>query len=105
MLERIGEMALDKIVIIAAGVMGQGIAETIATTGTHVILLDRTARLDDLSPEETIFTTNALTISKTELASVAGRADRLEGNCNPDRRETGCYEQYYRDCQRNAKRR
>ncbi len=37
-------MALDKILIIGAGSMGQGIAEGIATTGTDVILLDRTAR-------------------------------------------------------------
>lgn len=38
-------MTISKIVIIGAGVMGQGIAETVATTGTDVILLDRTARL------------------------------------------------------------
>nr|MBN2278058.1 3-hydroxybutyryl-CoA dehydrogenase [candidate division Zixibacteria bacterium] len=38
-------MALDRIVVVGAGVMGTGIAETIATTGTEVILLDRTARL------------------------------------------------------------
>jgi len=38
-------MALNRIVIVGAGVMGQGIAEAVATTGTDVILLDRTARL------------------------------------------------------------
>ena len=38
-------MALNKIVVVGAGVMGQGIAEAIATTGTDVVLLDRTARL------------------------------------------------------------
>jgi 3-hydroxybutyryl-CoA dehydrogenase len=38
-------MMLEKILIIGAGSMGQGIAEGIATTGTEVILLDRTARL------------------------------------------------------------
>ncbi len=37
-------MGFEKIVIVGAGVMGQGLAETIATTGTEVILLDRTAR-------------------------------------------------------------
>jgi len=37
-------MAFERIVIIGAGVMGQGLAEAIATTGTEVILLDRTAR-------------------------------------------------------------
>ncbi|PKK83311.1 MAG: 3-hydroxybutyryl-CoA dehydrogenase [candidate division Zixibacteria bacterium HGW-Zixibacteria-1] len=38
-------MALNRIVVVGAGVMGQGIAEAIATTGTDVILLDRTAKL------------------------------------------------------------
>jgi len=38
-------MALDRIVVVGAGVMGTGIAEAIATTGTEVILIDRTARL------------------------------------------------------------
>ncbi len=38
-------MAGNVIVIVGAGVMGQGIAESIASTGTDVILLDRTARL------------------------------------------------------------
>jgi len=38
-------MALNRIVVIGAGVMGQGIAEAIATTGTDVILIDRTANL------------------------------------------------------------
>jgi 3-hydroxybutyryl-CoA dehydrogenase len=38
-------MALNRIVVVGAGVMGQGIAEAIATTGTDVVLLDRTARL------------------------------------------------------------
>lgn len=38
-------MATNRIVVIGAGVMGRGIAETIATTGTDVILLDRTAKL------------------------------------------------------------
>jgi 3-hydroxybutyryl-CoA dehydrogenase len=38
-------MALNRIVIIGAGVMGQGIAEAIAITGTNVILFDITARL------------------------------------------------------------
>ena len=37
-------MSFERIVIIGAGVMGQGLAEAIATTGTEVILLDRTAR-------------------------------------------------------------
>ncbi len=40
-------MALNRIVVVGAGVMGRGIAEAIATTGTDVILLDRTARLAD----------------------------------------------------------
>jgi len=38
-------MAANKIVIIGAGSMGAGIAEAIATTGTDVILMDRTAIL------------------------------------------------------------
>ncbi|MFH2035933.1 MAG: 3-hydroxyacyl-CoA dehydrogenase NAD-binding domain-containing protein [Candidatus Zixiibacteriota bacterium] len=38
-------MALNRIVVVGAGVMGQGIAEAIATTGTDVILIDRTANL------------------------------------------------------------
>lgn len=38
-------MTINKIVVVGAGVMGQGIAEAIAATGTDVILLDRTARL------------------------------------------------------------
>ncbi|MGB5138713.1 MAG: 3-hydroxyacyl-CoA dehydrogenase NAD-binding domain-containing protein, partial [Candidatus Zixiibacteriota bacterium] len=33
-------MAIDKIVIVGAGTMGQGIARTIAETGTEVILYD-----------------------------------------------------------------
>ncbi|MCC6962370.1 MAG: NAD(P)-binding domain-containing protein, partial [candidate division Zixibacteria bacterium] len=33
-------MALDKIVVVGAGTMGQGIARTIAETGTEVILND-----------------------------------------------------------------
>lgn len=37
-------MGFERIVIVGAGVMGQGLAEAIATTGTDVILLDRTAR-------------------------------------------------------------
>jgi len=36
-------MAKKRIVIVGAGIMGRGIAETIASTGTEVILLDRTA--------------------------------------------------------------
>ncbi len=36
-------MAKSRIVIVGAGVMGRGIAETISSTGTEVILLDRTA--------------------------------------------------------------
>jgi len=44
-------MAFNKIVVVGAGVMGQGIAEAIATTGTDVILLDRTARLADIGIE------------------------------------------------------
>jgi len=36
-------MAKNRIVIVGAGIMGRGIAETIASTGTEVILLDRTA--------------------------------------------------------------
>ncbi len=138
-------MALNRIVIVGAGVMGQGIAEAIATTGTDVILLDRTAklaeigiarigenmdheiekwgltksdkkailsritpstdlqvakeaglvieaipeklrqkrelfqRLDDLCQEETIFITNAATISITEIANVTNREDRIIG--------------------------
>lgn len=38
-------MPLSRIVVIGAGVMGRGIAEAIASTGTDVILLDRTAKL------------------------------------------------------------
>jgi len=138
-------MALNRIVIIGAGVMGRGIAESIASTGTDVIILDRTAqraetgiekigenidreiekwgltksdkkailsriapstdlqvaklayliietipeklrlkkelfqRLDDLCPHETVFITNAATISISELASVTSRADRFIG--------------------------
>lgn len=37
-------MGFERIVIVGAGVMGQGLAEAIAATGTEVILLDRTAR-------------------------------------------------------------
>ncbi len=37
-------MAINKILIVGAGVMGQGLAETIAGTGTEVILLDRTLK-------------------------------------------------------------
>ncbi len=37
-------MGFERIVIVGAGVMGQGLAETIAAIGTEVILLDRTAR-------------------------------------------------------------
>jgi 3-hydroxybutyryl-CoA dehydrogenase len=36
-------MALNRIIIVGAGVMGRGIAECIAATGTEVIILDRTA--------------------------------------------------------------
>jgi len=38
-------MAGTKIVIIGAGVMGQGLAEAIATQGTEVTLIDKTTRL------------------------------------------------------------
>ncbi len=37
-------MSFERIVIVGAGVMGQGLAEAIAAIGTEVILLDRTAR-------------------------------------------------------------
>jgi 3-hydroxybutyryl-CoA dehydrogenase len=45
-------MAAERIVIVGAGVMGQGLAEAIATTGTEVILLDRTAKLAELGIEK-----------------------------------------------------
>ena len=38
-------MTSAKIVIIGAGVMGQGLAEAIATSGTDVTLVDRTTKL------------------------------------------------------------
>lgn len=38
-------MAKSKIVVIGAGVMGQGLAEAIATTGHDVTLVDRTTKL------------------------------------------------------------
>lgn len=38
-------MANSKIVVIGAGVMGQGLAEAIATTGHDVTLIDRTTKL------------------------------------------------------------
>ena len=37
-------MAFNKILVVGAGVMGQGLAEAIASTGTEVILLDRTLK-------------------------------------------------------------
>ena len=45
-------MALERIVIVGAGVMGQGLAEAIASIGTEVILLDRTARLAERGIEK-----------------------------------------------------
>jgi len=45
-------MALSRIVIVGAGVMGRGIAQAIASTGTDVILLDRTARLAERGIEK-----------------------------------------------------
>jgi 3-hydroxybutyryl-CoA dehydrogenase len=38
-------MAKPKIVIVGAGIMGQGLAEAIATTGQEVTLVDRTTKL------------------------------------------------------------
>ncbi len=38
-------MAKSKIVIVGAGVMGQGLAEAIASTGQEVILVDRTTKI------------------------------------------------------------
>lgn len=38
-------MIKAKIIIIGAGVMGQGLAEAIATSGTEVILMDKTTKL------------------------------------------------------------
>lgn len=38
-------MAMQKIYIVGAGVMGTGISETIASTGTDVTLIDKTTRL------------------------------------------------------------
>ncbi len=38
-------MASNNILIVGAGVMGQGLAETIAETGTEVTLLDRTLKI------------------------------------------------------------
>ncbi len=38
-------MATSKIVVIGAGIMGQGLAEAIATTGHEVTLVDRTTKL------------------------------------------------------------
>ena len=38
-------MAKPKVVIIGAGIMGQGLAEAIATTGQEVTLVDRTTKL------------------------------------------------------------
>lgn len=40
-------MPATKIVIAGSGVMGQGIAQAIASTGTEVVLLDRTIRVAD----------------------------------------------------------
>lgn len=45
-------MAFERIVIVGAGVMGQGLAEAIATVGNEVILLDRTARLAERGIEK-----------------------------------------------------
>ncbi len=45
-------MAFDRIVIVGAGVMGQGLAEAIANIGSEVILLDRTARLAERGIEK-----------------------------------------------------
>lgn len=44
-------MAFQKIVIIGAGVMGQGIARVVAATGTEVILIDRTRELAEKGVE------------------------------------------------------
>lgn len=38
-------MSLNKIVIIGAGIMGQGLAEAIATSGNDVTLIDKTTKL------------------------------------------------------------
>jgi len=38
-------MAVQRVYIVGAGVMGTGIAETIASTGTEVALIDRTTKL------------------------------------------------------------
>lgn len=38
-------MATSKIIVIGAGIMGQGLAEAIATTGHEVTLVDRTTKL------------------------------------------------------------
>ena len=38
-------MGFNNILIVGAGVMGQGLAETVASTGTEVILLDRTLKI------------------------------------------------------------
>lgn len=138
-------MAASKIVITGAGIMGQGLAETIATCGTEVFLLDNTMelakkgmerideslnrairrwsltksekkailsriipsadlniakdaglvietipenfemkrdlfiKLDKICPPETIFITNAATLSITDLALATTRPDRVIG--------------------------
>jgi len=46
-------MPASKIVIIGAGVMGRGLAEAIATTGTEVVLLDRTIKIAKLGIDKT----------------------------------------------------
>ncbi len=38
-------MAINSVYIVGAGVMGTGIAETVASTGTEVFLIDRTTKL------------------------------------------------------------
>ncbi len=38
-------MARPKIVVVGAGIMGQGLAEAIASTGQEVTLVDRTTKL------------------------------------------------------------
>ncbi len=42
-------MALERVVVVGAGTMGQGIARTIAATGTDVILVDLTEEILEIS--------------------------------------------------------
>ena len=60
-------MQTTKIIVIGAGVMGQGLAEAIASEGNEVTLLDKTTRLAEKGKKGIWLPTHTLDIAQDSL--------------------------------------